>query len=257
MLSLFGINIPIYVSDRCNPYKSFGKVHDWLRKKLYKKAKGIIAQTEAAKKIYAKQFFHSNVKVIPNPVRKITIDPQTNRENIVLSVGRLIETKHHDRLIRLFAKIDKKDWKLIIVGGDAIKQNNFVKLDKLIVELKMSDRVLLTGTVADVEYYYSKSKIFAFTSSSEGFPNVIGEALSAGLPVVSYNCIAGPSDLIEHGVNGYLVDVFDDEKFLFYLTSLMEMKNKWLEVSKNARDSIEKFKREYVSLDYQKFIINH
>ena len=109
-------------------------------------------------------------------------------------VGRLIKTKHQDNLIKIFASINKKDWKLVIVGYDHLKQMNMEPLKKLALDHGLADRVVFAGKQSDVEKYYLSSKIFAFTSSSEGFPNAIGEAMAAGLPVVAYNCVAGPAE---------------------------------------------------------------
>jgi glycosyltransferase involved in cell wall biosynthesis len=257
LLSLFGLQFPIYVSDRCQPNKSLGKTHDLLRKWLYPNARGIIAQTRLAKEIYKTQLKHRNIKVIGNPIRSITWSQPVQREKVVLSVGRLINTKHHERLIRLFSDIESGDWKLIIVGGNAQKQQNEEKLQLLIKELKLEGKVILTGNISDVESYYLISKIFAFTSSSEGFPNVIGEALSAGLPVVSYDCIAGPADMVVNGVNGYLVNVFDDEGFKQRLSDLMQNEKLRLEMSEKAVLSIEKFDTSRITQQYFEFITKH
>jgi GalNAc-alpha-(1->4)-GalNAc-alpha-(1->3)-diNAcBac-PP-undecaprenol alpha-1,4-N-acetyl-D-galactosaminyltransferase len=94
------------------------------------------------------------------------------------------------------------------------------------------------GTQANVESFYDQAKIFAFTSSSEGFPNVIAEALASGLPVVSYNCVAGPADLITDGENGFLVRQFDDESFCDRLTQLMADEEMRIRMSASARASI-------------------
>lgn len=213
LLALFGLNYPVFISDRCQPDKSLGKVHDRLRKWLYPRATGVIAQTEKAKAIYHSQFRHNNIAVIGNPIRPIPVPGSTKKEPIILTVGRLIRSKHHDMLIRIFSRLEEPDWKLYIVGGDALKQDGMARLTKLIEELGLEDRVVLTGSVSNVEDYYHRSSIFAFTSSSEGFPNVIGEAMAAELPVVAFDCIAGPSDMIRDGENGFLVPLFDEETF--------------------------------------------
>jgi GalNAc-alpha-(1->4)-GalNAc-alpha-(1->3)-diNAcBac-PP-undecaprenol alpha-1,4-N-acetyl-D-galactosaminyltransferase len=236
LLSLKGLQIPIYISDRCNPDKNLGKLHELLRKWLYPGAAGMIAQTEKAKQIYNSLRFNSNICVIGNPIREISANAESEeKENVVLTVGRLIDTKHHDRLIEIFDQAAEKDWKLIIIGGNAIKQNGMSKLEKIIEVKGLRDRVILTGMVSNVEEYYLKSKIFAFTSSSEGFPNVVGEAMSAGLPVISYDCIAGPSEMIKDGETGYLLNLFDDEAFKKRLEQLMKdeaLRNRMGEVSK-------------------------
>jgi GalNAc-alpha-(1->4)-GalNAc-alpha-(1->3)-diNAcBac-PP-undecaprenol alpha-1,4-N-acetyl-D-galactosaminyltransferase len=105
LLALVGKKYPIFVSDRCQPDKSLGKLHDFLRKLFYKYAKGIIAQTSKAKSIYESGFVNNlNIKVIGNPIAQQEL-LTTPREKIVLSVGRLIETKYHNELIKLFVKI--------------------------------------------------------------------------------------------------------------------------------------------------------
>lgn len=258
LLSLLGLKYPVYVSDRSQPNKSLGMVHDFLRKWLYPKAKGVIAQTEKAKEIYNNIYRHNNISVIGNPIRPILskFNNSLTRKNVILMVGRLIATKHQDRLINIFLKINKPDWKLVIVGYDHLKQYHSERLQKIIDINSAQDRIILAGKQSNVESYYLESKIFAFTSSSEGFPNVIGEALSAGLPVVSYDCDAGPSDLIIHGENGYLVPVFDDEAFQKYLELLMSDDLIREVMARQAPLSVQKFDKLKIAESFSSFITN-
>lgn len=254
LLSLKGLSYPVYVSDRSQPEKDLGRLQNYLRRKLYPNAAGFIAQTSRSKDICIENRWNSNVKVIGNPVRKVEPDPEIEKENIVLTVGRLIRTKHVDQLIDIFASIDNPDWKLVIVGGDAKKLNLSDDLQQKVNELKMNGRILLEGQQKDVDRYYNRSKLFAFTSSSEGFPNVIGEALSAGLPVVAYDCVAGPSDMIEDGSNGFLVPLFNQDKFKDKLKQLMIDVDTRNRLGKNAKKSIGKFESVKLSQDYYRFI---
>lgn len=247
LLSLYGTSFPVYVSDRCQPDKKLGGYHERLRNWLYPRAAGIIVQTEKAKNIYAKNYNHNNVIVIGNPIRPFEVSESYERENIVLSVGRLIDSKHHDQLIRIFAKLNRPNWKLIIVGGDALRQQNMIKLKNLIQELGMIDKIRLTGSIRDVASYYLKSKIFAFTSSSEGFPNVIGEALASGVPVVTFDCVAGPSEMVIDDFNGHLVDLFDYDDFEKKLALIMDDKTHRNKLASNTRNSIQKFDKNTIS----------
>jgi GalNAc-alpha-(1->4)-GalNAc-alpha-(1->3)-diNAcBac-PP-undecaprenol alpha-1,4-N-acetyl-D-galactosaminyltransferase len=222
LIALQSFKYPVFISDRCQPDKSLGRFHDWLRRKLYPKATGVIAQTEKAKEIYHTQFQHKNIEVIGNPIRTIEMQENILRENIVLMVGRLIKSKHQDKLIELFLRIAKPDWQLVLVGYDHLKQNNSEQLKKIIRENHAEDLVILEGKQTDVEAYYLKSKIFAFTSSSEGFPNAIGEAMSAGIPVVAFDCVAGPSEMIKNNHNGFLIPLFDYKQFQEKLNLLMD-----------------------------------
>lgn len=253
LLSLTGLDFPIYISDRCQPTKSLGKLHDRLRQWLYPRASGIIAQTSTAKEIYQRQNLNNNITVIGNPIYQVSPNGEPReKENIILTVGRLIESKHHNRLIRIFKKISPPDWKLVIVGGDALNQSGSKKLKRLVKKLDLEERVKFTGTVSDVESYYNKSKIFAFTSSSEGFPNVIGEAMSAGLPVIAYDCIAGPSDMIDNNKNGFLIPLFNDKVYTEKLNLLMnneDLRNTMGQVSKRKVNefSIDNMGKQYCS----------
>lgn len=252
LLSLIGLKYPVYVSDRSSPAKRYSSLQELLRKILYKKSAAVIVQTEKAKELYKPKLKHKNLIVIGNPIRKIPSHNVIAKENIVLTVGRLINTKHHDQLIKIFLNIGIPDWKLIIAGDDAQKQNNRVKLEKIIRDNNAGDRVILTGTVENVDELYLKSKIFAFTSSSEGFPNVIGEAQSAGLPVIAFDCVAGPAELIENGVNGFLVPLFDYEAFEEKLRILMFNENLRNGLGEKARESIKKFSIENICQRFEK-----
>jgi glycosyltransferase involved in cell wall biosynthesis len=246
LLATLGLKYPVYVSDRCQPDKHLGKFHELLRTWLYPKAAGIICQTETAKHIYQKKYRHKNFQVIGNPIRAIDSNPKIQRENIILSVGRLIKTKHHDELIRIFASINQDEWKLVIVGADAIKQQNKVNLEALIEELGMQSKVILAGNKSNVDDFYNRAKIFAFTSSSEGFPNVIGEAMSAGLPVVAYDCVAGPRDLISHEETGFLVALHNTHNFKISLMRLMNDESLRIRMGRKGKEKIESYSVERI-----------
>ena len=152
-----------------------------------------------------------------------------------------MKSKNHDRLVNIFSKTQNDGWKLVLVGGAFGKEDLSINLRKQIAELGLEDRVILAGASKDVNSYLLKSKIFAFTSDHEGFPNSIGEAMAAGLPVVSYDCIAGPSDMIDDGISGYLVPVFDDDLFVERLNYLMTHEKERHEMGKAAVEKIKQF----------------
>ncbi len=255
LIALAGLHLPVYISDRCSPTRSFNAFHTLLRNLLYPGAAGIIVQTRKAQAIYQSKFRHTRIEVIGNPIRSIEPRNGLKKENIVLMVGRLIKTKHQDKLIELFIRLSKPGWKLVIVGYDHLKQNNSQKLRSIIAENNAQEYVYLEGKKANVEEYYLKSRIFAFTSSSEGFPNVIGEAMSAGLPAVAFDCTAGPSEMITDGYNGFLVPLFDYAQFEEKLEKLMIDEVLREKLGANARDSIKRFSCEKVCNDFYEFIL--
>ena len=255
LLALYGLCFPVFISDRCQPNKSLGKFHDFFRRWLYPRAGGIIAQTSKAKEIYEQQRLNKKIRVIGNPIYQISSNGNSReKEDIVLTVGRLINSKHHDRLIKMFKDVAPEGWKLVIVGGDALKQSGMEKLTKLIERLDLHERVEFTGTVSDIDSYYQRSKIFAFTSSSEGFPNVIGEAMSAGLPVIAYDCVAGPSDMIDDEENGFLIPLFRDGIYSNKLKKLMTDQNLRIDMGKVSKENARKFSVENTAEQYYLFI---
>ncbi len=247
MLSALGLDEPMFVSDRSSPSLRLGWAQESLRRLLYPRATGVIAQTTRARDQASSRGLNRRIVVMPNPVAQVPPLPAEAREHIVLTVGRLIHTKHHDRLIRLFATLGDQPWKLVVVGDDAQGQHHRERLAALVASLGLSDRVSLVGAQRDVASFYARASVFAFTSSSEGFPNVVAEALAHGLPVVSYDCDAGPSDLIEDGTNGYLVPLFNDDVFSDRLRKLMVDDRLRASMSTAARESVRRFSAEQIA----------
>jgi GalNAc-alpha-(1->4)-GalNAc-alpha-(1->3)-diNAcBac-PP-undecaprenol alpha-1,4-N-acetyl-D-galactosaminyltransferase len=255
LLSLLGLHYPVFVSDRCRPDKRLGRMQDILRGMLYPKASGVIVQTQKAKEIYSRIVSEVMISVVGNPFR-VFEEALSSRKKSILMVSRFIATKHHDRLISIFSKLNAPDWNLVFVGEEAQKQKHIVHLKQLAKDLNVSNRVLFEGEQKNVARYYLSSSIFAFTSSSEGFPNVVGEALSAGLPVVSYNCVAGPSEMITDGENGFLVPVFADECFQQRLQLLIDDESMRVKMGQKAKESMKKFSMESIGPKYIDIILS-
>jgi GalNAc-alpha-(1->4)-GalNAc-alpha-(1->3)-diNAcBac-PP-undecaprenol alpha-1,4-N-acetyl-D-galactosaminyltransferase len=257
LLSLLNLKYPIYISDRSQPNKDLGKIQNKLRNFLYPKATGYIAQTIKASEIAAKNKWNSNITVIGNPIKQNSIQDFGNRDNIILTVGRLIPTKHIDELIEIFRIVNAKDWKLVIVGGNSKKLNLLEEYTVLVQKLGLNGRIELIGATSNVEEYYKKAKIFAFTSISEGFPNVIGEAMSFGLPVIAYDCIAGPSDLIQEGETGFLIKEKDKESYVEKLKLLIRNSDLRSMQGTKALENIVNFDADHIAEKVFTFITNN
>ena len=255
LISLLGLRYDTFISDRSQPIKSLGWFHEKLRYWLYPQARGIILQTEKARQIYLHNNKHSNIAIIGNPIAIPEIyNYNEPRERSILMVGRLIKTKHQDKLIEMFARVNRPDWKLIIVGYDHLKQQNMEVLVRLAKELNIEHQVEFTGKKENIEVLYRRASIFAFTSSSEGFPNVIGEAMAAGLPVIAFDCVAGPSEMITDGHNGFLIPLFNYKLFEARMVQLMDSEELRRAMGINGRESIKKFSSEIICDAFYNFI---
>ncbi len=205
----------IFVSDRSNPKRVQPKVVSFLRKLTYRYASGIIAQTILSKEILTKMTGNQNITVIPNPVRRINLNQDIKKEKIILNVGRMIPEKGQKYLLEAFSKIESSEWKIVILGNGPLHAT----LEKQARALGINNKLEMPGTVKNIDKWLSRASIFVFPSISEGFPNALTEAMAAGLPSVSFDCDAGPGDLIVNGKNGFLIPVGD----IYGLTSRLKV----------------------------------
>lgn len=125
----------------------------------------------------------------------------------ILTVGSLKDAKNHPVLLRAFATLDRQRAKLMLVG----QGQDEGMLRALTADLGIVDRVIFAGFHADPSPFYATADLFVLSSDYEGFGNVIVEALSFGVPVVSTNCHSGPAEILENGRWGRLTPVGDAE----------------------------------------------
>ena len=125
---------------------------------------------------------------------------------IILAAGRLAEQKNFLMLIRAFAEVKSQlDARLILLGEGPQRE----QICDLINSLNIEELVSMPGWVDNPYSYMGKADLFVLSSSREGCPNVLLEALACGCPVVSTDCPSGPSEILEHGRWGRLVPVND------------------------------------------------
>jgi glycosyltransferase involved in cell wall biosynthesis len=117
----------------------------------------------------------------------------------VIAAGRLAPEKNYSLLIETIAQSDS-NLRCLILGDGPMH----AELQNLISNRGLSESIQLVGRVERPESYFRKADLFALTSTFEGSPVVIIEALQAGLPVVATAC-GGPSELLENGKYGRLV----------------------------------------------------
>ncbi len=198
------LKIPIIISERANPTTSALGKWRYLRKMLYPFANSIVCQTRDVALFYKN--YQNNIKIIPNSLKRFD-EKILKRENVILSVGRLDYLKGFDLLIKSFSNINSKNWKLFIVGDGEYRKN----LEIMVEYLNLSDKIYFLGKQKDIESYYKKASIFVLSSRTEGFPNVLCEAMANGVATISFDCDFGPRDIIKNGVDGVLVPAENTE----------------------------------------------
>lgn len=125
---------------------------------------------------------------------------------VILGVGRLMREKCYPVLLQAFAKARlQTPCRLMILGEGPDRP----ALEALIASLGIGDHVALPGFTLNPYQYMANAALFALSSSREGSPNALTEALALGTPIVSMDCPDGPYDLLEAGRHGRLVPVGD------------------------------------------------
>lgn len=198
-------NTPHIISQRSNATKQLGfglraAVTKWLVRATYPHANRVIAVSTG---VAADLMTHYRVKphkivVIPNPVDPLRLRQAAASEAAiqidrpyVLGVGRIVAAKNFDMLIRAFAKSGIAG-RLVIIGEGPARP----PLEALAHQLGVGDRVIFTGFLSNPYPLMSQASVFALSSSYEGFPNALVEALALGVPVVATNCRDGPAEIL-------------------------------------------------------------
>lgn len=245
------LDLHVFVSDRSNPKLKLPLLLFILKKTTYRYATGIIAQTSLAKEIIESFTGNKNVRLISNPVKQVQLFPEIPREKIIINIGRMVPEKGQKYLIQAFAKLDVKDWQLVILGDGPLRED----LERQVILLGLTDKVVMPGAVNDIDGWLARSSIFAFSSISEGFPNALVEAMAAGLPCVSFDCDAGPRDIIEHGINGFLVEEKNISALVQTIEDLINTPT-LTTVSKNAKFVRDNYSVNSIGQQYLDFLLN-
>lgn len=189
-----------------------------LRKYIYSKLKTLVVLTRNDKEYFDNILPDTKVMAIPNPIDISQNHLSSLGYKTIITVGRLEYQKGYDNLISIFMNVHKKhpEWRLLIYGKGTLRDKLQVKIEKL----KLNNFVLLKGVTNDINSAYRQADFFVMTSLFEGFGNVLVEAMSQGIPCVSFRCPNGPEDIIKHNENGLLVknqDMFQMEEAINYM----------------------------------------
>ena len=191
---------------------------------------------------------HTRVVYIPNFLSKYPERVELEgREKTVLAAGRLTEVKRFGLLAEEFIRIHSSapDWKLRILG----EGEDRAALERLIDESGAGDYVILTGrkNAAEVEAEMLRASVFAMSSSSEGFPFVLLEAQSCGLPILAYDVRVGPGFFVHQGEDGYLIPEGDRAGYERGLLELMASPELRRDMGSRAMDEAKAFSKENVA----------
>ena len=203
-----------------------------------------------------------NVVVIPNALtcQPITLEDYkrsfANKKNI-LACGRVSAigedgklVKGFDLLIKAFSMIANKhpQYDLDIAGDGTDEGFSFLK--NLADKLGVGERVHFLGFIKDMDGLMKTHSVFVLSSRAEGFGRVVIESMAVGTPVVAFNC-SGPSEIIEDGVDGYLVDKENVEQLSDRMSSILSNKESRYTFGENALNNVKRYSMDKIIVKWE------
>lgn len=212
------------VITNMSEYSSFNSARlKKLIKFSYPKLDAIICQSEDMKMDLIRNYNVNPLKlfVIHNPITEIKqVERNVKFGDVVqfITVGRLITVKGHVRILACLASIKNYDFHYKIVGAG--REESVIR--NKILELGLENKVSFLNYTSKVLSELSKCDYFLQGSYVEGFPNALLESCSVGTPVIAFRCPGGTKDIVENGINGFLVD--DEKHFTALLNDYEALK---------------------------------
>jgi glycosyltransferase involved in cell wall biosynthesis len=223
LLATRGLGLPIIVSERIDIgsqpiHPLWGRLRNW----MYPFAAALVVLTERTRQGLLPSL-QSRCRVIPNPVLPpsagIPLDCPLPKGPKILAMGRLCQQKGFDLLLEAFASIRAHypEWSLVIIGEGPLRDNLQARSD----QSDLAGAVHLPGHITSTATVLQQCDLFVLPSRLEGFPNALGEAMAAGLPVIAADCPTGPREMIQAGHDGLLVPMDDIDALASAMTLLM------------------------------------
>jgi len=202
-----------------------------------------------------KRYNMKNLFQIYNPVDQKLINKRKEYNldsQKIMSVGRLTDQKNYPVLVEIADEILKANpnWTWEIYGDGVLKN----QIQSLIDKIECSDRLILKGQVDNVYDCYADYSFLVMTSKYEGFPMVLLESVSSGLPMVSFDIHTGPNEIIEDSLNGFLIEPFDKGKMIDAIQKIINDEKLRKNMSDYSVKSSKRFSKDYILKQWRELL---
>jgi glycosyltransferase involved in cell wall biosynthesis len=208
-----------------------------------------------------KSFYKGDILVIPNGIELDKFENfstdylRTEQKKSIIFIGRFVPIKGLEYLIKAMDVIQKENENIYLtLVGDG-NQRNF--LEDMVKKLHLGKKVIFKGIIENTQVpkYLIQSDVFVLPSLSEGFPNVILEAMAAGLPIVTTN-VGGLAEIIKNGENGYVVEPKNPDQLARKLLDILQNNDLRSLMSRNNIDKAKQYSWESIVSDLESVYSN-
>ena len=202
---------------------------------------------------------YKRIYPMPNPLRFEPLNKERydilfpERKNI-LACGRVNTQKGFDKLIYAFAKVasDFPEWNVDICG-EIENEVYYKQLLDIVKDRQLQERITFMGPRSDVDSVMQSHAVFCLSSQNEGFPNVLSEAMANGLACVSFDIVTGPSEIINDGLDGIIVDDQNEDALADGLAMVLKDNELRYSLGSHAVENIKRFDRERIVDKWESF----
>lgn len=258
-IAALGTGVPVVASEHNTALNYLGKPW-WHRQALRLSpliSRGATVPSEGARRTYPRRI-SEQMTVIEDSVALERASGVSERDRnlasyVILSVGRLDPQKDHAVLLDAFAATrgEHPNWRLDIVGDGPLRSS----LEEQTTRLGLQDSVRFLGFTRDVQSHLREASIFVVPSRYESFGVATAEALACGIPCIGFKDCPGTNELIEHGVNGLLVEGDNRaERLSLGLRELMAASSFRAELGAAGPSSMEKYSVARVGLKWEAYL---